>query len=212
MNGDVLALGATAVLAAASLLRGRRDRLPGGLADEVDYDTLDPEQLAMGIEVERQHAGDNTALARQIAADHLVEIPDYYTRLARMQADAQRQHGSRSTEPPDLVWRTLDVLGFKVGDYGRDATFVQVDDDAVYQVKLEGWGEECVADCPIADRRALLRRARALARDWRSQGWPRAGVVEIDGDVVAAVTWAVNGPLELVDAHYLADEDIIDLR
>lgn len=37
-------------------------------------------QLLKGIEVEKEHTGD-TALAREIALDHLDEFPDYYDRL-----------------------------------------------------------------------------------------------------------------------------------
>ena len=42
------------------------------------------EQLAMGIKVEMEHTN-NKEVAEQIAKAHLVEIPDYYTRLKRME-------------------------------------------------------------------------------------------------------------------------------
>lgn len=41
-------------------------------------------QLAMGIEVEQEHTK-NQAMAREIALDHLSEMPDYYTRLDKME-------------------------------------------------------------------------------------------------------------------------------
>lgn len=41
---------------------------------------VDPEQLRVGTEHELEHARDR-ATARQIALDHLAEVPDYYTRL-----------------------------------------------------------------------------------------------------------------------------------
>lgn len=59
-----------------------------------DYD---PEQLKMGIEVEKEHTT-NDFIAARIAKDHLAEIPDYYTRLAKMEADAQS--GSEKPEEP----------------------------------------------------------------------------------------------------------------
>lgn len=34
----------------------------------------------MGIEVEKEHTS-NVSLAKEIALDHLNELPDYYTRL-----------------------------------------------------------------------------------------------------------------------------------
>ena len=41
---------------------------------------VDPTQLAAGIHVEMEHTK-NPKVAREIALDHLVEKPDYYTRL-----------------------------------------------------------------------------------------------------------------------------------
>lgn len=47
-------------------------------------------QLTIGIKVEMEHT-DNEALAREIASDHLFEIPDYYTRLQKMEEDAKKE-------------------------------------------------------------------------------------------------------------------------
>jgi hypothetical protein len=44
-------------------------------------------QLERGIEVEHEHAKDKST-AREIALDHLMEIPDYYTRLDKMEKKA----------------------------------------------------------------------------------------------------------------------------
>ena len=49
-----------------------------------------PKQLAMGIEVEYEHT-DNPDVAKTIALDHLAEIPDYYTRLLRMEEAAEQE-------------------------------------------------------------------------------------------------------------------------
>lgn len=57
------------------------DQIPGGLADRYTPADFDPVALAEGIEVEREHAGDNTALATEIAMDHLVEDKEYYRKL-----------------------------------------------------------------------------------------------------------------------------------
>ena len=48
---------------------------------------FDLEQLQMGTRVEMEHT-DDPRLAREIAKDHLAEIPDYYTRLLRMEREA----------------------------------------------------------------------------------------------------------------------------
>lgn len=49
----------------------------------------DPDQLQMGVKVEMEHTSD-ASLAEKIARDHLAEIPDYYTRLAKMESQAQK--------------------------------------------------------------------------------------------------------------------------
>lgn len=52
-------------------------------------DNFDPEQIKMGIEIEYEHTR-KMEIARKIAYDHLAEIPDYYTRLAKMEEEAKR--------------------------------------------------------------------------------------------------------------------------
>lgn len=69
----------------------RAGLLPGGLADGKSPSDYDPEQLAMGVEVEMEHT-DDPDIAREIAMDHLEEIPDYYTRLKEMEAEAGVEH------------------------------------------------------------------------------------------------------------------------
>lgn len=48
-----------------------------------------PKELAMGIKVEMEHTPD-PALAKKIALDHLAELPDYYTRLAKMEREGKK--------------------------------------------------------------------------------------------------------------------------
>lgn len=52
----------------------------------------DPKQVKMGIVVEKEHTP-NSLVAEKIAWDHLVEIPDYYTRLAKMEKAAGVEEG-----------------------------------------------------------------------------------------------------------------------
>lgn len=68
-------------------MRRPNDVLPGGLGDDRPDSDFDPKQLKMGIKVELEHTGDR-ALAKEIAKDHLTEMPDYYTRLAKMEHEA----------------------------------------------------------------------------------------------------------------------------
>ena len=53
----------------------------------VEEKDVDKEQLKMGIKVEMEHTN-NPTLSKRIALDHLAEIPDYYTRLKKMESDA----------------------------------------------------------------------------------------------------------------------------
>jgi len=62
------------------------DFLSGGRSKGQEVDA-DPNELSMGIEVEKEHT-DNERLAAKIANDHLTELPDYYTRLKKMEDEA----------------------------------------------------------------------------------------------------------------------------
>jgi len=62
---------------------------------------FDAEQFRQGLDVELEHGrrdpitnvtGDDPALTAKIALAHLLELPDYYTRLARMEAEGEREH------------------------------------------------------------------------------------------------------------------------
>jgi hypothetical protein len=69
-----------------------KDQLPGGLADKMTDADFDKKQLQMGEKVELEHT-DDKAKAREISRDHLEEIPDYYTRLKKMEDQAERAKG-----------------------------------------------------------------------------------------------------------------------
>lgn len=44
------------------------------------------QQLKLGIKVELEHTQDKV-MAKEIALDHLAELPDYYTRLNKMEKE-----------------------------------------------------------------------------------------------------------------------------
>ena len=63
----------------------------------LDWDQVDLEQFRMGLLVELEHGtrdpdtnvtDDDLSLTGKIALAHLKEFPDYYTRLAEMEAEA----------------------------------------------------------------------------------------------------------------------------
>ena len=47
---------------------------------------VDPGQLEKGIDVEMEHT-DDPEIAKEIALDHLTELPDYYDRLETIEED-----------------------------------------------------------------------------------------------------------------------------
>lgn len=65
---------------------------------KIDWSQIDLEQFRRGLEVELEHGardpetnvtGDDLLLTGKIAWAHLKEIRDYYTRLDKMEADAE---------------------------------------------------------------------------------------------------------------------------
>ena len=59
-------------------------------------------QLKMGIPIEHEHTQDKV-LATDIALQHLDEIPDYYTRLKKMEASAKKEHKKFKDVKEDVV-------------------------------------------------------------------------------------------------------------
>lgn len=64
----------------------------------INWSEVDPEQFRMGLEVELEHGvrnvvtnvtNDDLVLTGKIALAHLMELPDYYTRLMRMEEEAR---------------------------------------------------------------------------------------------------------------------------
>jgi hypothetical protein len=64
----------------------------------INWAEVDLEQFRMGLEVELEHGvrnvvtnvtNDDLVLTGKIALAHLLELPDYYTRLQRMEEEAR---------------------------------------------------------------------------------------------------------------------------
>lgn len=77
-----------------------------GEALGIDWGTspFDVEQFRMGMDVELEHGSrdpetdvthDDPVLTGKIARAHLNEYPDYYTRLAKMEKEAEDYYSSR---------------------------------------------------------------------------------------------------------------------
>lgn len=66
------------------LTKGKSARQGIGEAD------VDPEQLALGIQIEKEHT-DDLLTAKRIALDHLAEGVDYYTHLKRAEEKMEKR-------------------------------------------------------------------------------------------------------------------------
>lgn len=51
---------------------------------------VDKKEFELGMKIEMEHTT-NKRMARKIALDHLTEIPDYYTRLVKMEKEAEKK-------------------------------------------------------------------------------------------------------------------------
>ena len=92
-----------------------RDNLIEELVRRLLSEGFDPKELKMGIEVEKEH-GDHDkstdvfkgsdAKSRKgfekIAKAHLKEIPDYYTRLKKMEREGKKAHGIKEASLSDF--------------------------------------------------------------------------------------------------------------
>lgn len=83
------------------------EELLDSVAGEIgyEYDKYDREQFRRGIEQEKEHGSqyvaqggqavnvtkDNPTMAGRIAFAHIIEIPDYYTRLDEMEKEAKEK-------------------------------------------------------------------------------------------------------------------------
>jgi hypothetical protein len=83
-----------------------------GEAIGIDFSTsrFDVEQFRMGLAVELEHGrhdpatnvtDDDELTTGKIARAHLNEFPDYYTRLAQMETEAERYWAGRDRDPSD---------------------------------------------------------------------------------------------------------------
>jgi Protein of unknown function (DUF5661) len=79
------------------------NKIKGGKADTLTLEMIAKkfnvsimtlkQELEVGIKIESEHTT-NSKIAREIALDHLSEIPDYYTRLVKMEKMATKKWGN----------------------------------------------------------------------------------------------------------------------
>lgn len=83
-----------------TIINEELNKIVGGKADDltladiakkhkVSLESLEA-QIKKGIKVEREHTNSDS-LAREIAKDHLFEMPDYYDHLEKMEKQAEKK-------------------------------------------------------------------------------------------------------------------------
>jgi len=135
------------------------EALPGGKAKGKKPSDFNPDELAAGIKVEHEHlVGDGYSkqeaddIAREIAMDHLSEIPDYYTRLDKMETEAGVKHARKKQAKTYLRIAMYDFDGtlFRSWETTPDWWKGSPMDDGPYSffVKPESLDEPCVPENP----------------------------------------------------------------
>jgi hypothetical protein len=155
------------------------EALPGGKAKGKKPSDFDPDELAAGIKVEHEHlVGDGYSkqeaddIAREIAMDHLSEIPDYYTRLDKMESEAGVKHARRKMAK---TYRRIAMYDFdgtlfrsweKTPDWWKGSEM----DDGPYSffVKPESLDEPCVPAKPSGEY-WISQTVKAAQRDSRDR-------------------------------------------
>ena len=72
----------------------RKNYIKGGKGDNLRVKDVSKRELKRGIEVELEHTK-SRKIAKEIAMDHLTEIPDYYTRLKKMEKEGEAKWKKR---------------------------------------------------------------------------------------------------------------------
>lgn len=157
--------------------KSAEDLIEGGLADGMPDDKYDQNELAKGIKVELEHTGDH-AKAKEIAKDHLQEIPDYYTRLAKMEREAEKK-----AEDPVIAKAVSKVLSDK------------------YEV------HDVIKELPPEKRDDLLRALRGQKKEAFWQGFEKAASLATAAGKAVRKPWSKN-ITDAVNKEYKATRKI----
>jgi len=112
-------------------------------------------QLDMGEPIEHEHTKDHT-LAMDIALQHLNEIPDYYTRLKKMESSAKKEHKKFKDVTEGNLRRWFRGSKSK----NKEPGWVDVvDGDACAREE----GETATPKCVSSEKRASMSKEERLA-------------------------------------------------
>ena len=125
-------------------------------------------QLDMGEPIEHEHTK-NHELAREIALQHLDEIPDYYTRLKKMEAQAKRHHKKFKDMKESLSEGRRDNKragdpGYSLRDWFKGGGWVQVAGKYKGKPCAKQPGQKTKPFCRDADDAAAMSTAEKKRR------------------------------------------------
>ena len=147
-------------------------------------------QLEMGIPIEHEHTKDKD-LATDIALQHLDEIPDYYTRLKKMESDAKKEHKKFKDvkENIELVdegkrdGKSAKDPGYSLRDWFKGGGWVQAGGKYDGKPCAKQPGQKTKPFCRDADDRASMskkeRNRRAAKKRKEDPNPNRSGAAKI---------------------------------
>jgi hypothetical protein len=125
-------------------------------------------QLDMGEPIEHEHTKDHD-LAREIALQHLDEIPDYYTRLKKMEAQAKKHH-KKFKDVKEAVYESrrddkrAGDPGYSLRDWFKGGGWVQVAGKYKGKPCAKQPGQKTKPFCRDADDAAAMSKAEKERR------------------------------------------------
>lgn len=112
-----------------------KDKIKGGLSDNISKkDIADKfnvtiqkidKELSMGIKIEMEHVN-SKSLSKEIAMDHLVEIPDYYTRLKKMEKEAKKKWNIKESRKSNIKRLFRESVEIEVTDETPDVSTYRI--------------------------------------------------------------------------------------
>ena len=114
-------------------------------------------QLDMGAPIEHEHTK-NQKLAIKIALQHLDEIPDYYTRLKKMEVDAKKHHKKFKDMKEALDGKSAKDPDYSLKDWFKDGGWVQAGGKYDGKPCAKQPGQKTKPFCRDADDRASMSK------------------------------------------------------
>jgi len=117
------------------LIKLNEDNLKGGLSDNMSKKNIADKfnvsiqkiskELSIGIKIEMEHVN-SKSLSKEIAMDHLVEIPDYYTRLKKMEKEAKKKWNIKESTKSNIKRLFRESVEIEVTDETPDVSTYRI--------------------------------------------------------------------------------------